>query len=94
MAAFLSLAIFNIACVSSPAPDQMARTTLQTAPADLQLLCAGAAATPAGIDSSKILPVSSRALDAETYLVELDASGRKFNCVVDGAGSVRSVQPA
>jgi hypothetical protein len=82
------------ACVSSPPPDQMARTTLQTAPADLQLLCANAAGKSAGIDSTKVLPTSSRQLDAQSYAVQLDASGRKFECVVDNTGKVTSLQPA
>jgi hypothetical protein len=71
----------------------MARTKLQTAPADLQLLCADAAAKSAGLDRSKVLPMNSRQLDAATYSVELDATGRKFNCIVDNTGKVTSVQP-
>lgn len=71
----------------------MARTTLQTAPADLQLICSNAVATSAKVDRSKVLPVSSNALDATSYNVELNASGRKFNCVVDDKGAVRSIQP-
>jgi hypothetical protein len=81
------------ACQSAPPPDQMARTTLQTAPADLQLLCANAAAAPAKVDATKILPVSSRAIDATTYNVQLNANGRTFNCVVDNKGSIKSIQP-
>jgi hypothetical protein len=90
----LSFAASLAACVSSPPPEQMARTTLQTAPADLQLMCANATAGPAGVDNTKIFPISSRAVDAQNYNVELDASGRKFNCVVDTTGNVKSVQAA
>ena len=81
-------------CVSSPAPQEMSRTTLQTAPADLQLLCANAVATQTGTPSDKVLPVSSRQLDAKSYQVELDAAGKKHNCVVDSDGNVTSVQAA
>jgi hypothetical protein len=81
------------ACVSSPPPDQMARTKLQTAPAELQLLCADAAAKSADLNRSKVLPMNSRQLDATTYSVELDATGRKFNCTIDNTGRVTSVQP-
>lgn len=81
-------------CQSAPKPEDMARTSLQTAPADLQLLCAHAAAGAAQVDSSKVLPTSSRALDATNYSVDLDAGGRKYTCVVDTAGSVKSVQPS
>lgn len=83
-------------CVSSssPPPDQMARTTLQTAPAEFQLLCADAAAGPSGIERSKILPTESRQLDATTYSVDLNAGGRKFTCVIDNTGKVASVKAA
>ncbi|MBB5573092.1 MULTISPECIES: hypothetical protein [Rhizobium] len=81
------------ACVSSPPPDQMARTKLQTAPADLQLLCADAAAKSAGLTQNKVLPTNSQQLDATTYRVELNATGRRFNCIIDNTGKVASVQP-
>lgn len=72
----------------------MARTTLQTAPADLQLLCANAAAGASGSTSTKVLPIGSRQLPDGTFGVDLDAGGRKFACIVDNNGTVRSVQPA
>ena len=64
----------------------------QTAPADLQLTCATAAATSFGVDSSGILPVSSSQLDAQKYQVDLDVQGSRATCVVDTAGNVLSVQ--
>ncbi len=76
---------------SSPEPQQMARTTLQTAPADLQLLCANAVATQTGAASDKVLPVSSRQLDATSFQVDLDAAGKRHSCVVDNDGNVKSV---
>ena len=76
---------------SSPEPQQMARTTLQTAPAELQLLCANAVATQTGASSDKVLPVSSRQLDAASFQVDLDAAGKRHNCVVDSEGNVKSV---
>jgi hypothetical protein len=82
------------ACQSSPSPDQMSRTTLETAPADLQLICANAAAQTRGVESTTVLPVSSRKLDATNYEVDLNASGTTMKCVVDGEGNVVSVQPA
>jgi hypothetical protein len=78
-------------CQSSPEPQQTARTTLQTAPADLQLLCANAVATQTGASSDKVLPVSSRQLDATSFQVELDAAGTRRSCVVDNDGNVKSV---
>jgi len=76
---------------SSPEPQQMARTTLQTAPADLQLLCANAVATQTGAASDKVLPVNSRQLDGTSFQVELDAAGKRHTCVVDNEGNVKSV---
>lgn len=79
---------------TAPEPQNMARTTVQTAPADLQLTCATATATQAGVDSSKVLPVGSSTLDATRYQVELNASGQRYTCVVDNMGVVSSVQKA
>jgi len=90
--ALSAVALFAAAgCQSSPEPQQMARTTLQTAPADLQLLCANAVATQTGAASDKVLPVSSRQLDATSFQVDLDASGKRHSCVVDSEGNVKSV---
>lgn len=76
---------------SSPEPQQMARTTLQTAPADLQLLCANAVATQTGAAQDKVLPVNSRQLDATSFQVDLEAAGTRRTCVVDNDGNVKSV---
>ncbi len=78
-------------CVSSPEPEELARTTLQTAPADLQLLCANAVAKQSGVASDKVLPVSSRQVDTKSFQVELDAAGKKHSCVVDNEGNVSSL---
>lgn len=90
-----TLAIVLSGCVSSgPTPDQMSRTTLDTAPADLQLLCANEAARAAGVDSTKALPTSSRKLDPRSFQVELNVGGAPTRCVIDTDGNIRSVQPA
>lgn len=81
-----------VGCQSSgPAPDTV-RNTGQTAPADLQLTCASAAATPLGVDSAAVLPVSSSQIDAQTFQVVLESGGARANCVVDTSGNVISVQ--
>lgn len=86
---------FLAGCVTTdPGPQQMSRSTLETAPADLQLLCANAVATTLGLDPARALPVSSRQLDSRNYQVEVEASGRKSSCIVDDDGNVRSVVPA
>jgi len=82
------------ACQSAPPPDQMSRTAVETAPADLQLLCADAAAKQAGLERAKVLPTGSRPVEAGGFSVDLDASGRKFACVIDRTGVVKSVQAA
>jgi hypothetical protein len=86
--------LFIASCVAAPTPDQMSRTKVETAPADLQLLCASAAAKNSGVDSSKVLPVSSSRVDSKTFQVDLDLSGKKSRCLVDDQGNVQSVQPA
>ena len=78
---------------SGPAPNSI-RTTGATAPADLQLACASAAATSFGVDGSTVLPVSSAQIDAQSYQVDLNVSGGRATCVVDTTGNVRSVQKA
>ena len=88
--AFLA-SLMAAGCVSSPEPEEMARTTLQTAPADLQLLCANEVAKQSGAASDKVLPTSSRQLDAKSFQVELDAAGKKHSCVVDNEGNVTSL---
>lgn len=97
-AALLVVAAMAIAplagCMSTPAPQEQARNTLNTAPADLQLLCASAAAEAMGADSDKTLPVASRQLDSKNYQVDVDAAGQKTSCIVDTDGNVKSVQPA
>ena len=94
MAAMASAALVG-ACTppTPPAPESMARTTLKTAPADLQLLCANSAAGIAG-PNAKVLPTASRQLPDGTFGVDLDAGGKKFSCIVDNNGTIRSVQPA
>ncbi|WP_352966664.1 hypothetical protein [Mesorhizobium sp. M1066] len=71
----------------------MSRTKVETAPADLQLLCSNAVAKADRIDTTKVLPVSSSKLDSNTYQVELDAGGKKTSCLVDAEGNVKSIQP-
>lgn len=93
MLAMLLAAIPLAGCVSDsgPAPDAV-RNTGQTAPADLQLTCASAAATQLGVDSTAVLPVSSSQIDAQTFQVVLEAGGARANCVVHSSGNVVSVQ--
>ncbi|PSJ61834.1 hypothetical protein [Kumtagia ephedrae] len=90
----LALAALGACSTSGPTPDQMSRTTVETAPADLQLLCANEVAKTTGVESSKVLPVGSRKLDARNYHVDLNAGGKPTTCVVDADGKIVSVQAA
>lgn len=47
-----------------------------------------------GVDSSKVLPVSSRQVDAKSYQVELNAGGRPASCIIDTEGDIVSLAPA
>lgn len=92
--AMLSLAAMLSACsTSAPEPTQTARSAAETAPADLQLLCA-AAAKATGAASNKVLPVTSRRVDATTYQVDLNIDGSMSTCIIDDAGNVVSMQPS
>ena len=90
----LAMAALVAACQTAPTADQMARTTTEVAPADLQLICATAAATAAKADAAKTLPISSAKIDEKTYSVQIDAAGAKYACMVDSEGRVQSVMPA
>lgn len=79
-------------CVSSPTPENMARNTQQTAPADLQLACASAATTKFGADHASVLPVSSSALEGGKYQIMLDAKGQRSTCLIDSTGQVLSLE--
>ena len=77
---------------STPEPVQTTRTAADTAPADLQLLCADAAAKETGAASGTVLPVTSRRAGPQTYQVELNVNGASSSCIIDEAGNVVSLQ--
>jgi hypothetical protein len=87
-------ALLASGCMSGTTEPGSVRNTAQTAPADLQLLCASSAASSFGVDGSGVLPVSSSQLDAQRYQVVLDVKGARANCVVDAEGNVISVEKA
>ncbi len=90
---FAAGALALAGCVSSsPAPENMARNTQQTAPADLQLACASAATTKFGADHASVLPVSSSPLEGGKYQIILDAKGQRSTCLIDSTGQVLSLE--
>jgi hypothetical protein len=92
--ALAAAALLASGCLSGGPEPGSVRNTAQTAPADLQLACASAAATTLGVDSSKVLPISSSQVDGQHYQVDLDAGGARATCVVDAAGNIQSVKKA
>ena len=93
--AVLLLAVALSGCTTStPEPSQMARSAAETAPADLQLLCADAAAKATGAANGKVLPTTSRKVDATTYQVDLNVDGSTSICIIDDAGNIMSMQPS
>jgi hypothetical protein len=80
-------------CTSSAPPppaDNAIRSASQTAPADLQLLCASETAARLGIDSGSVFPVSSVSA-AGGYQVNLNTGGGQAVCTIDDNGNVLSV---
>jgi hypothetical protein len=72
---------------AGPAPASV-RPTVETAPADLQLLCASEAATRFGVPSDSVLPVSSAATSPGIYQVDLTLGTGTAACTVDANGSI------
>lgn len=93
--AILGALLFGAAgcATSDPTPDNMVRPAVETAPADLQLLCASAVQQATGT-SRETLPASSQRVSANAYQVNFEVGGTVMACTVDTAGNVLSVQPA
>ncbi|MEM8878469.1 MAG: hypothetical protein AAGD23_11450 [Pseudomonadota bacterium] len=66
------------------------RQSVDTAPADLQLLCAGEAAKRLGVEQTGVLPVRSEP-QGNGYRVVLNASGSEVSCLVDRSGNIISI---
>ncbi|MHA7775431.1 hypothetical protein [Roseibium sp. M-1] len=67
------------------------RSTSETAPTDLQLLCAATAAEELQVADGNVLPVSSMRSGEAAYQVNLTFSGGQAVCVIDETGTVQSV---
>lgn len=82
------------ACAStSPATVSTIRGSAQTAPADLQLLCAGEAQNRFGAPANSVLPVGSRPGPAAgTYAVDLRLPTGQAMCVIDGNGAISALE--
>jgi hypothetical protein len=96
--AVAAMTVLAAGCASQSAqviePEQpMVRQTSQTAPADLQLLCANEAAQTFGIGSETVLPVGSSS-DGTLYTVILNAGGGQAICTIDDNGTILSLDRA
>ncbi len=96
--AVAAIAMLAAGCASqsaqAPEPEQpTVRQTSQTAPADLQLLCANEAAQAFGIASESVLPVGS-SYDGTLYTVILNAGGGQAICTIDEEGTILSLDRA
>jgi hypothetical protein len=93
--AVAAVTILAAGCASQVTePEQpMVRQTSQTAPADLQLLCANEAAQTFGIASESVLPVGSSS-DGTVYTVILNAGGGQAICTIDDNGTILSLDRA
>jgi len=96
--AFAAMTVLAAGCASQSSqviePEQpMVRQTSQTAPADLQLLCANEAAQAFGIASETVLPVGSSS-DGMVYTVILNAGGSQAICTIDEEGTILSLDRA
>jgi hypothetical protein len=91
--AFAAAAILGCAQQTQTASpqDPVVRSAVETAPADLQLLCAAEAAKVYSAPSDKILPLSSSRSGASTFDVELDVAGRRARCTIDESGTLVTV---
>jgi hypothetical protein len=76
--------------VAQQSPQSTFRQTVETAPADLQLVCAGEAARIYEVSSDRVLPISSSA-EGETFTVVLNADGTQAICTIDNHGNVLSL---
>lgn len=70
------------------------RSAVETAPADLQLMCAAEAATVYSAASDRVLPMSSARSSATTFDVELDVAGKRARCTIDESGTTITVVDA
>ncbi|MGB3337952.1 MAG: hypothetical protein WBA73_12305 [Devosia sp.] len=92
--ALMLLSMGLAACSStSPAAVPTIRGSAQTAPADLQLLCAGEAQTRFAAPPNSVLPVASRpGMATGTYSVDLKLPTGQALCVIDANGAISSLE--
>jgi len=88
----LGVAILASACTSEPNRPTV-RSSTETAPTDLQLLCAAEGATRFGVARDKALPVSSARESSNSYRVNLNLGGTPAICIINDTGIIESLSP-
>jgi hypothetical protein len=80
-------------CASTtPVTTSAIRGSAQTAPADLQLLCASEAQTRFGAPANSVLPIASRPGGAPgSYLVDLKLPAGQATCAINDSGVIASL---
>lgn len=79
-------------CNTTSTPSSGAvRNTGQTAPTDLQLLCASTAAEQFKVAGGNVLPVSSMPAGGDGYQVNLTFDGGQAVCHIDSEGVISSI---
>ncbi len=96
--ALAGLSLLALGCsqgAQTAAPQSpVVRSAVETAPADLQLMCAAEAAKVYSAPADKILPLSSQRSGTASFEVMLDVAGRRARCTIDESGSVVTVVDA
>ncbi|MCK7611895.1 hypothetical protein [Roseibium sediminicola] len=78
---------------SNAGASQTVRTSEETAPTDLQLLCASKTVEKLQISGGNALPVSSARSGEQAYQVNLTFEGGQATCIIDESGVVQSITP-
>jgi hypothetical protein len=78
---------------SNTSGSQTVRTSEETAPTDLQLLCASKAAEELQVTGGNVLPVSSARSGEAAYQVNLTYEGGQATCIIDESGVVQTITP-
>lgn len=96
-AAVLCVTLLTAGCQSSQTTgpqSPIVRSSVETAPADLQLMCAAEAANVYSAPSDRILPLSSARSGPASFDVMLDVAGRRARCTIDESGTAITVVDA
>lgn len=81
------------ACTSSQKKEQEnIRSSVRTAPADLQLTCSTETVTRLQITGEQLLPISSSEISPNIFRVDFNTQGGPAYCIIDQSGTVLSVE--